>query len=147
MTKTSETTNCRCGCGAPIKGTYKQGHDARHVSNLVSMTTQGLASVAGAMEELAGSPRLQVKFERAYNNAQAKARAKAARAQATAERKADQAARAQARSKKRVFSEVKIGRWSYPVEDVVSHGDQFQVSYTAKSGLTKEIIVGIDKLK
>lgn len=152
---------CRCGCGAQVKGDYAQGHDAKHVSILVGLAANGLSTVADAVAQLAGSPRLQAKFDRAYTNAQDRIKAKAARADSLAAKKAErEAAQVAKKAAKPVtkkdakkdakpvlsFSQVKVGRWSYPVEDVKVDGDQFLVSYTAKDGFTKEATVGLDKL-
>lgn len=153
--KVAKLNGCRCGCGAQIKGDYKQGHDAKHVSILVARALAGGSDTySECLGELAGFPRLQAKLDRAYGNAMAKAEAKAARQAAlqakSAERelaKAEKAAKAEAKKRVLSFTEVKVGRWSYPVERVTIQGDQFLVEYTAKDGLTKEAVVGADKLK
>jgi len=35
---------CKCGCGAPVRGLYKQGHDARHASDVAKKALAALAS-------------------------------------------------------------------------------------------------------
>ena len=32
--RNAKLSPCTCGCGAQVKGLYKQGHDARHAGNV-----------------------------------------------------------------------------------------------------------------
>jgi hypothetical protein len=40
VTQPVKGSPCKCGCGAIVKGLYKQGHDAKHVSQLVALFVQ-----------------------------------------------------------------------------------------------------------
>ena len=68
---TSTGTNCLCGCGEIAKGTYRPGHDARHVSILIGAVLDGYTSPTTAREELP-SLALRNKFDQALANRQAK---------------------------------------------------------------------------
>ena len=35
-------TECRCGCGAEVRNLYVQGHDAKHLSYLLSINASDL---------------------------------------------------------------------------------------------------------
>ncbi len=69
---------CRCGCGGQTGGTYRQGHDAKHVSVLVSYVAAQTITYEDAKRELP-SGALQVKFHNAWNKLVRKAEAKAQR--------------------------------------------------------------------
>ena len=69
-TKTSVNT-CLCGCGGTTRGTFKPGHDARMVSQLVAVvkadnvTKSGIAKLAKTLP----SEALRAKFIRAAERA------------------------------------------------------------------------------
>jgi hypothetical protein len=92
---------CRCGCGQVVgKGsTFKQGHDARWISNLVAKVVSGDLTEAHAAKETGEvSSNLKVKLEKAVTLAKAKAEKSrlAAEAKAAAKVAAEQAAAAKA---------------------------------------------------
>lgn len=76
MTKSSRPWHgCKCDCGTITQATYAPGHDAKHVSKLVAMTTATWGDRGGrgihtttmwtnALRTL-GTPGLQAKYRRA----------------------------------------------------------------------------------
>lgn len=78
-TQTKSLNACTCGCGFPVKGFYKQGHDAKHVSVLLSYVTTGTHTVDEAKAQLP-STALQVKFHNALARWTAKQTKKANKA-------------------------------------------------------------------
>lgn len=71
--KTTDLNACLCGCGESTRGTFRPGHDARMVSQLVavvkadSLTKAGIAKLAKTLP----SEALRAKFERAAARATA----------------------------------------------------------------------------
>lgn len=57
---------CRCGCGAQVRNLYVQGHDAKHVSYLLSINASDLT----AAKEL--TPPLLATFQKLRDNRVAK---------------------------------------------------------------------------
>lgn len=182
-TQTKSPNGCTCGCGLPVKGFYKQGHDAKHVSVLLSYVTAGTHTVDEAKAQLP-STALQVKFHNALARWTAKQTKKADKARTVktpcvvcgarpkskninenpelcsvcfeeagiendhmdgnhapgTERKHCPICRA-------MTSEVKIGRWWYPVVSVAVGTNEVYVAYTAKDGTVKETVTTEDKLR
>jgi hypothetical protein len=113
-TGSDEFTECRCGCGQPVKGKkaeYLPGHDARHAGQV------GRAMVGAPDSErmllLASLPSepLRGKARRVYEKALAKRQAQAEREAKRAQRLADRQSKA---APEFVDGTVKKGRWSYP---------------------------------
>ena len=125
-TQTTKTTTksyspCFCGCGflAGGKSLYKRGHDAKHVSVLLSYIAAGTHTVDEAKAALP-SPALRVKLHNAL--------ARQARRQ---EAKANKAPRKPRMVEPReMASEVKVGRWWYPIVDQTAG----QITYTKRDG-------------
>lgn len=135
---------CKCTCGRVTNSTYAPGHDAKHVSWLLDSVLSGTYDRVAARAELP-SVALQIKFDNALVKAIDKAVARQEREEAKLARK-------QAKQAKQVdepkLTEVKIGRWWYPVLEAMFVGeDQFLVIYTAKDGSTKEAQVGVEKIR
>ena len=122
-TQTKSLNACTCGCGFPVKGFYKQGHDAKHVSTLLRQIVIGQLDSAVAYDVLP-SEALRTKLRNAITNA-AKKEAKA----------------------NKTSKEVKIGRWWYPVVSVAVGTNEVYVAYTAKDGTVKETVTTEDKLR
>jgi len=91
----AQSVACNCGCGEVVKNAYRPGHDARHVSILVSNwirayeVSEGAATheVDDAMRRLP-SAALKAKYLNAQQKAEAKVEAKRNREQRRAEAKA-----------------------------------------------------------
>lgn len=141
MTK-NETKTCRCGCGQPVKKDYRQGHDARHVSNLVLAAVTGQVTYEAAIKDLDAQARLITKFERAYNNAQDKAakdRADAKAAKAAAKAKAEAMIS---------YHEVKVGRWWKQIDVIGGDGaDGYNVQYVGKDDKIASVNIPADKIE
>lgn len=156
---------CRCGCGQKVEKSYKQGHDARHVSLLVHAVVAGDMSYQTAVAQLMGADRLIVKLERAYIAANARAAAAKERRIATEQRAANRLAAAskKAAAKKAakkaakaeaakapvgpIWTDVQVGRWTYPVIDILGQeGDQVEVRYETRKGEKIVATVQADKL-
>lgn len=58
---------CACGCGEPVRSPrlYRQGHDAKHVSNLVNAVFYGRMTYDEASGQTT-SAKLRDKFERDF---------------------------------------------------------------------------------
>ena len=154
-TQTKSLNACYCGCGFAVKGSYKQGHDAKHVSSLLCQIVIGQLDSAIAYEALP-SAALRNKLRNAIDNA-AKKEAKAiAKREAKREAKANKAPKGKQQcdrcgawvkegmlvhddlTEEAVCSEcvsnaispteVKVGRWWYPIVSVEVDG----IVYRAK---------------
>lgn len=111
--KAHNLNRCECGCGAFVKGSYKQGHDARHVSKLVQLVVvDGAVTPDEAVDSL-GSVALRAKLAKALNRAQAAFDKEAAKTAKTAQLQPEPA-------------EIKVGRWWYPIVGVANNGVQYQ---------------------
>jgi hypothetical protein len=135
-TKTTANThgsgNCLCGCGDLVltmgRSLYKPGHDARHAGNLGRLVAEsGDDSLLASLP----TPALRAKAETVANNARAKAQAKADRDAARAAQKTAkaQAATSQADDEDEdllPISEIKVGRWTYPVRRDPEDREQLQ---------------------
>lgn len=60
--KSHKLSPCRCGCKAQIHGLYKQGHDARHASDLFGLVQAGTMTSEKALGELVEGSKLQAKL-------------------------------------------------------------------------------------
>ena len=148
---------CKCGCGLTTSNVYRPGHDAKHVSILLEAVLSGATTREEARKELP-SAALQIKLDSAVANAiarheerVAKAALRAARQAETearrAEQKAAKKAAKEAAKAEKVLTEVKIGRWWYPIVEAGRDGDQFLIAYRTKDGEIKEAHVDADKLR
>ena len=147
---------CKCGCGQTAESVYRQGHDAKHVSILLSYLDAGLIEREDAMAALPTTA-LKVKLNNALARRARLARQRAERAHlrdvAKREREAIKAAkkRTSASAEEAGINpagyQVKVGRWWYPVVELGRDGDRFFVAYTAKDGSTKEARVDFDKVR
>ncbi|WP_427115603.1 hypothetical protein [Pseudarthrobacter scleromae] len=143
MTKTQTTAsktitdrngsgNCLCGCGELVltmgRSLYKPGHDARHAGNLGRLVAEtGDDSLLAQLP----TPALRAKAETVANNARAKAQAKADREAARAAKKAAKAEAPQVADDDDdedllPISEIKVGRWTYPVRRDPADREQLQ---------------------
>lgn len=152
-TNTAKFTNCLCGCGQPVKSSYKQGHDAKHVSLLVQAVHLGKMDATSARGTL-GSLALQAKFDRAMLTIQAKAN-RAARTLATKAAKNNINSTCDCCDKDGAelthdetfdqmvcpacsnLREIKIGRWWYPVRTISSG----VATYAKRDGSEAEVEV------
>ena len=161
MTKTTKTQTatksyspCFCGCGllAGSKSLYKQGHDAKHVSVLLSYVTVGTHTLDEAKAQLP-STALQVKLHNALarrNRKQAKTANKAPKGKQQCDRcgawvkegglshdyETEQAICDQCIALWSLAcnpTEVKVGRWWYPIVSTDADG----ITYRAKDGNDK----------
>jgi hypothetical protein len=82
------THPCACGCGALSKGSYRPGHDARHVSQLVARVVAGDLTEMAAVKQLK-SDALRSKLTKSVGIHKARADAKAAKAKAAAKAKTE----------------------------------------------------------
>ena len=132
QTATKSYSPCFCGCGflAGGESLYKQGHDAKHVSVLLSYVAAGTHTVDEAKAALP-STALQVKLHNALARRAIKAEKAAGRKPRTAKK----------------ASQVKVGRWWYPVVSVAVGTNEVYVAYTAKDGTVKETVTTEDKLR
>lgn len=155
MTKTTATQTkslnaCTCGCGftAGAKSLYKQGHDAKHVSVLLSYVTAGTHTVDEAKAQLP-STALQVKFHNALARYTAKAEAKQAKGAKRTKKfvdpeQCDRCGETVERDDLYVVAggpcwcdnchvnakEIKIGRWVYPIVEISGE----EITYTKRDG-------------
>ena len=119
----AEFTKCLCGCEQLVRGNYKQGHDAKHVSNLLQGIVEGRLDLAQAQDTLP-SWKLQAKLATAVT--------RRTRAQADDTESA---------------TEVKIGRWWYQIESAIEDGGQARVTYRTRTGETKTALVDPDQTR
>ena len=191
-TQTTKTTTksyspCFCGCGflAGGKSLYKQGHDAKHVSVLLSYVAAG-THTADEAKSLLPSTALQVKLHNALARRTAKQAAKVAGRQPRTAKNPCVVCGTRPKSKdinenpelcsvcfeeagfendhmdgnhapgteragcsicRAMTSEVKVGRWWYPVVSVAVGTNEVYVAYTAKDGTVKETVTTEDKLR
>lgn len=126
---------CKCGCGQTAENVYRQGHDAKHVSILLSYIAAGDVSREAAMAVLPTTA-LKVKLNNALARRQRiaaeQAERKAAREAARAARKTGKAKKAEAEPS---YTEVKVGRWWYPIVEIREDNG---ILYTARDGSIKE---------
>ena len=106
----AELTKCLCGCEQLVRGSYKQGHDAKHVSNLLQGIVEGKLYLAQAQDTLP-SWKLQAKLAAAVTR----------RTGLTGPTRCDDIESA---------TEVKIGRWWYPVTRI----NRSSLDYTDRKG-------------
>ena len=160
MTETTKTQTtktyspCYCGCGFLVssKSLYKQGHDAKHVSVLLSYVVAGTHTVDEAKAQLP-STALQVKLHNALARYTAKAEAKQAKQQAKGAKRTkkfvdpeqcDRCGETVERDDLYVVAggpcwcnnchvnakEIKIGRWVYPIVEISGE----EITYTKRDG-------------
>ena len=125
----AELTKCLCGCEQLVRGNYKQGHDAKHVSNLLQGIVEGRLDLAQAQDTLP-SWKLQAKLAAAVTR----------RTGLTGP------TRAQADDIESA-TEVKIGRWWYQIESAIEDGGQARVTYRTRTGETKTALVDPDQTR
>lgn len=114
---------CLCGCGKPVtsKVNYRPGHDARHVSALVNKAAQHsfADSIVTPLVTLLPTESLKVKFIAAVDRAAAKDSKRQNRQigrVTNAQRKVEKLLEnTQPLPLSTNATEVKVGRWSYPV--------------------------------
>ena len=159
-TLATSSNECKCGCGQTAENVYRQGHDAKHVSILLSYLDAGLIEREAAMAALPTTA-LKVKLNNALARRARLARQRAERAHlrdvAKREREAIKAAKKRTSASAGVDAkeaginpagyQVKVGRWWYPVVELGRDGDRFFVAYTTKDGSTKEARVDFDKVR
>ena len=155
MTETTKTQTtktyspCTCGCGftAGAKSLYKQGHDAKHVSVLLSYVVAGTHTLDEAKKQLP-STALQVKLHNAFVRYAAKQAAKADKAPRTKKfidpEQCDRCGETVERDDLYVVAggpcwcdnchvnakEIKIGRWVYPIVEISGE----EITYTKRDG-------------
>ena len=148
QTATKSYSPCYCGCGfvAGSKSLYKQGHDAKHVSVLLSYVTVGTHTLDEAKAQLP-STALQVKLHNALarrNRKQAKTANKAPKGKQQCDRcgawvkegmlvhddLAEEAICDQCVANAIDPTEVKVGRWWYPIVNQTTA----QITYTKRDG-------------
>lgn len=107
---------CNCGCGQPVAkigSTYKPGHDARHISQLLqhyASCEKGDRQHEAIMDTLQGmSNALEAKFWAAVDRRRIQAEMRAAGATTRSANKM-----AKASKKTRTYGSIKVGRWEYP---------------------------------
>ena len=120
----AELTKCLCGCEQLVRGSYKQGHDAKHVSNLLQGIVEGRLDLAQAQDTLP-SWKLQAKLAAAVTR----------RTGLTGPTRCESA------------TEVKIGRWWYQIESAIEDGGQARVTYRTRTGETKTALVDPDQTR
>ena len=123
-TQKTELTKCLCGCEQLVRGNYKQGHDAKHVSNLLQGIVEGRLDLAQAQDTLP-SWKLQAKL-----------------AAAVTRRREGQPGQPLTG-----LTEVKIGRWWYQIESAIEDGGQARVTYRTRTGETKTALVDPDQIR
>ena len=136
-TQTTKTTaqthgsgNYLCGCGELVltmgRSLYRPGHDARHAGNLGRLVAEtGDDSLLASLP----TPALRTKAETVANNARAKAQAKADRDAAREAKKTAKATTPQVDDEDEdllPISEIKVGRWTYPVRRDPADREQLQ---------------------
>ena len=144
-TQTKSFAPCHCGCGlvASSGSLYKPGHDAKHVSVLISYIAAGITTVDQAKAQLPTGA-LRVKL---HNALARKARLAEAKAAKQAAKQAANAA-AEAAAEAETSWEIKVGRWWYPVTEAANlHDDIFAVVYVDKQGETHEVKASVNKLR
>ena len=148
-TQKTELTKCLCGCEQLVRGNYKQGHDAKHVSNLLQGIVEGRLDLAQAQDTLP-SWKLQAKLAAAVTRRTGltgptrcdECGAPASTGLATCE--GCQAAQA---DDIKSATEVKIGRWWYQIESTIEDGGQARVTYRTRTGETKTALVDPDQIR
>ena len=161
MTETTKTQTtksyspCYCGCGFLAGGKYKQGHDAKHVSNLLQGIVEGRLYLAQAQDTLP-SWKLQAKLAAAVTRrtglrcdecgAPASTDRLLFHDEATGLATCDGCQAAQADDTESA-TEVKIGRWWYQIESAIEDGGQARVTYRTRTGETKTALVDPDQTR
>lgn len=126
-TQTKTGVFCKCTCGKVTDNTYAPGHDAKHVSLMIREVLAGNIDREAARAQLP-SMALRVKFDNALDNAINKAIARKEREEAKVARLAKRAVKAAERIRKEAkkaakeetpeYTEVKVGRWWYPIAHI-----------------------------
>lgn len=148
-------TKCLCGCEQLVRGNYKQGHDAKHVSNLLQGIVEGRLDLAQAQDTLP-SWKLQAKLAAAVTRrtglrcdecgAPASTDRLLFHDEATGLATCDGCQAAQADDIESA-TEVKIGRWWYQIESAIEDGGQARVTYRTRTGETKTALVDPDQTR
>lgn len=120
---TTASATCKCNCGQTVgpKATYRPGHDARHVSDLLVtiIEHQEFDMVAQYQADLP-SVALRAKFAKAVENHLARQSKKATRAKREVVEIVEYA------------EGIKIGRWVYPAREIKYSDDTSLVQRNAK---------------
>lgn len=153
MTKTTIKTYspCFCGCGSltGAQSLYKPGHDAKHVSVLLSYIAAGTYTLDEAKQQLPSTP-LRVKLHNAFARYTAKTKTKAPTlGDHTEPAECNQCSRTTDHDSLHVVvgglrwcsdcyqgpREIKIGRWFYPIVKITDK----EITYTKRDGSTASV--------